>query len=358
MARRPNFRLHAGTFDIAIAAFAAVAIGFAVFALPEWRLFQLLSALGLPDILSAAQPPLGLKARIATGGLFAALAFAGVYLLMRMLDRVPRKERHAFEMHGDEPAPIRLRRADAHPDNPARRPLIAGRELGEPFDELLLVEKAEPVRSERPLPTFLVAEDEPLIPSAPLAPGGFGRRAAEPDPVEPAPVEPEAVVPEAAAAPAPAPIEPIAAASPPPSQAAAPEPAEPFVPARRRDEEVVDFMEVSDPEPEFIPAVAARSVPSPSFAPAVEWPPEPQAAPAAGSAAPANSSAAARAAAPVAPEEESITKLMARLETGLSRRERAQRATPGTAPAAAPDDSITDRLRSAMSDLQKLAART
>lgn len=40
---------------------------------PDWRLESLVVQLGLPDLLAAAQPPLGLKARL----LFAALAGFG-----------------------------------------------------------------------------------------------------------------------------------------------------------------------------------------------------------------------------------------------------------------------------------------
>jgi hypothetical protein len=58
-----------------------------------------------------------------------------------------------------------------------------------------------------------------------------------------------------------------------------------------------------------------------------------------------------------APEPEpSISKLMQRLEFGLARKERAAPLDPaGVAPPA--DDAVGHRLRSAIGDLQKLAAR-
>ena len=307
MAQAP-FRLRAGTFDIVVAGFAAVAIGFAGFALPEWRLFQLLSFFHVPDILSFAQPPLGLKARMATALLFGGGAFGGVYLLMRMLDRLP--AHGSADADPDEDAenldalPMRLRRADAHPDNPVRRPLGA-RDLGEPLDALVL--EAVHVEPASPPPVFPTPE--------PIA-----ARAREAEVVDFVEIVPPAAV----TAPAP----------------------EPF-PAPRF-EQVADASAFRAPEPAPIaPAVAAPGL-------GADLPP---------------------------PSEESISTLMERLESGLKRRETVRPApapmppvTPPVAQAAAPmaqppitshapqrmqaEDSISERLRTAMSDLQRLAART
>ncbi|MGE5721572.1 MAG: hypothetical protein ACM3YM_03850, partial [Sphingomonadales bacterium] len=63
-------------------------------------------------------------------------SFLGVWLLLRSFDARPAKPADEAA-DGDESsandwiAP-RLRRADAHPDAPARRPLFAGKDLGEP----------------------------------------------------------------------------------------------------------------------------------------------------------------------------------------------------------------------------------
>ncbi|TFI59028.1 hypothetical protein E2493_07200 [Sphingomonas parva] len=305
---RPTSRI--GLFDLGISAFAALAVGFAAAAMPEWRLFSLLQMTGLPDILAAANPPLGLKARFGVAALLSAGAFAGVFLLMRLLDRLPaRRTAEDFDEQAQAVnLPIRLRRADAHPDNPARRPLIAGRELGEPFDELLLDSPAEAVPGPEttprgPLPSFLVPDDEPLIPASgadePLVPAE--REAETVEFVELAPP----LAPSVDRAPPPA-FRPVAYP--------APEPVVPEVPPR----EAVIVAPVETQQTAERPAA-----PAPREAPA-------------------------------ASADESISDLMARLESGLRRRERPG-AGPQTAPAA--DDTVADRLRSAMTDLQRLASR-
>ncbi|QAY76524.1 hypothetical protein [Sphingosinicella sp. BN140058] len=267
------FRLRAGTFDIAIAAFAAVAIGFAGFALPEWRLFQLLSLFHVPDLLPFANPPLGLKARAATAFLFGGGAFVGVFLLMRLLDRIP-PARDPQDADETEESPIRLRRADAHPDAPARRPLVA-RDLGEPFELDQVADLALPAEAEA-------------------------------------------------------------------------------ISARAREPELVEFVEI---EPSLPPRFERVAAAPPRAAPAVEAP-APTAAPipTLGSDLPP-------------PSEDSLSTLMQRLESGLRRRETA---APPQAPIPAPampspppathraptEDSLSERLRNAMNDLQRLAART
>ena len=59
------------------------------------------------------------------------VAYAFIWSLMRALDTIGRKPRPVFVPESEPEAP-RLRRADAHPDAPSRRPLFAGRDLGEP----------------------------------------------------------------------------------------------------------------------------------------------------------------------------------------------------------------------------------
>ena len=361
MARRPSFRLNAGVFDLGIAGFAAVAIGFAGFALPEWRLNQLLQVTGLPEILAAAQPPLGLKARLGAAAALAAFTFAAVYLLMRLLDRVPsRRNAEDYDNTIDaESLPIRLRRADRHPDNPVRRPLIAGRELGEPFDELLLeqpvVDSAEPVESAAPiapagpLPSFLEAEVEPPVlrksrdeeidfldlppPPPPLA---VKRRQALPPIFERVERDPQAADPILAAKPvrerSPLFDRATPIADPAPAAAPAAEPAPPAEPIAE-----------APPRIEFTPVAAAVAEPEPR--------PEARVSQAAAEAAPRRAPAAEPAG------EESITDLMARLETGLRRREHGQPSPASSGTPLRADESIAERLRSAMTDLQKLTAR-
>lgn len=122
------------TIDLPLAAFAALAVAFVVMAMPDYRFSQIVEATGLPSILSAAQPPLGLKARIAVGMVGGIAAFLLVFGTLRLIDRLPssRKVRVA-KAEAEEEAPPRLRRWDFHPDAPSRVPLMAGRDLGEPI---------------------------------------------------------------------------------------------------------------------------------------------------------------------------------------------------------------------------------
>lgn len=162
-----------GFFDLAVAALAGGAAAFATFAMPDALFAQFVVASRLPELLPAAQPPLGETAR------WAAVAAAGVataflvWALLRALDRVPAPSHSQAAAAPFAEAP-RVRRADAHPDAPARRPLRAGRELGEPCDEappadetLELVEEAPEERFAdlvpQPLPGFLVPQDREEI---------------------------------------------------------------------------------------------------------------------------------------------------------------------------------------------------
>ena len=120
-------------FDLPVAGLAALAVAFVAFAMPADLLGRLVSATGLPHLLAAAEPPLGLKARGAIGIAGAIAAFGFVFMTMRMLDRSgrkrPRPEPEA--MVGEEERP-RLRRRDLHPDAPVCRPISANRDFGEP----------------------------------------------------------------------------------------------------------------------------------------------------------------------------------------------------------------------------------
>jgi hypothetical protein len=161
-------------FDAGLAALAAVSAGFVLFAMPGALFTSLVETSRLPDLVAAAQPPLGETARLAAVGTAALLAFAAVWALMGALDRLT-APRTAAE---PEPEAPRLRRADAHPDAPARRPLLA-RDLGEPLDLGDFVEAEKPPLAEaelRPLPAFLVAqppepepEPEPVAQAEPEA---------------------------------------------------------------------------------------------------------------------------------------------------------------------------------------------
>jgi len=93
---------------------------------------------GVAAMLTAAAPPFGLTARL-TVAFFAALAAGGITWFGLFLTLGAR----TVLLNRGTPAdgvPV-LRRADAHPDAPPRRPVFANRDLGTPFLEV----KAEPI---------------------------------------------------------------------------------------------------------------------------------------------------------------------------------------------------------------------
>jgi hypothetical protein len=169
--------------DNGVAALAALSAGFVTYAMPEALFARLITASHLPDFLAAAQPPLGMKARLAVIAVAILIVYAFVWTLLRALDGIGRKARPAASAEVvEEAAPPRLRRADAHPDAPSRRPIFAGRDLGEPgFDEeplelelesALAAESAaepEPQPAAVALPAFLVPQPEPEAEPDPVA---------------------------------------------------------------------------------------------------------------------------------------------------------------------------------------------
>jgi hypothetical protein len=256
------FKRRPGVFDLALAGFAGAAFAFAAFFMPEWRLTQLSLASGLADVFPPARPPLGFTARALFAVVVGMIACGGSLLLLRLAERRP-VPKHDVTEADVAPAPIRLRRADAHPDAPARRPLAA-RDLGEPTEPSAL-----------PAPPADEPREEELV----LAP-------------------------------------------------------EAEVPAFLVEQEAETIQaEAAEDEPET-PLVWPQPAPEPAPEPEVAAAPQPE--PAA-----------------EAEDDPSISKLMQRLEFGLARRERADPAA--IAPPA--DEAVGHRLRSAIGDLQKLAAR-
>lgn len=158
---------------------------------PDWRLESLVGQLGLPTILSAAQPPLGMKARVilavAGGAGAGAIAWAAAYLLWGPGGLFGRRAR--AEATEDADYVPSVRRSDRHPDAPPRRPLNAA-ELGAPPPPAIEdepVERTLPADLDQPLAAFdpnaiLSAPREPVRPLAPLTP--------EPPTPEPAIPEP------------------------------------------------------------------------------------------------------------------------------------------------------------------------
>jgi hypothetical protein len=209
MALRLLDRDLAPVFNAALAAVVASSTAFFLFAMPEAVFSGLVRASGLPLLLSAAAPPLGLTARLA-----AIVAGAGLTATVSwvLLSRLDRSANGAASAEGDDLswALPRLRRADAHPDAPARRPLFAGQDLGEP-DELPPVDGAE-IETEaetsapdmdaapEPLPAFMLDAD-PVAQDVSAGEASHGQHA-DPEPDEHAdPALIEAPVPTAAPAP-------------------------------------------------------------------------------------------------------------------------------------------------------------
>lgn len=178
-------RLHRQHLILPVAPFGAAALAASVallFALtPASILENFVLGSGIAALVPAAEPPLGLTARAALimigGGGLGLLAWLGLYLLFgtRTIDLGRAGLRRPANAAADT-APV-LRRADAHPDAPSRRPLFASRDLGTPFldvkapthtvidrpaDELPAA--SPPV--ERPLPRDL---DQPLAAFDPQA---------------------------------------------------------------------------------------------------------------------------------------------------------------------------------------------
>lgn len=140
----------------------------AVAAMPSTRLDPIVAASGLSRAIVAASPPFGATARtllaLGTGGAAAALTMLAIFLTLRLRDAVGARRTVASD------APV-LRRADAHPDAPSRRPIRASEDLGPPLPTV----SAPPRRvHEQPLPADLdlplAAFDPAAVPAVPAAP--------------------------------------------------------------------------------------------------------------------------------------------------------------------------------------------
>lgn len=195
---------------------------------------------GIAALVAAAEPPLGLTARFAIAFLAAltvgGVTWFGLSLLIGARTLIVNRGKR------DDGVPV-LRRADAHPDAPARRPVFANSDLGTPFldvkadaapmtlAEAMAMEPGDeernlPVDLDTPLATYLHPLDPPLPEPAPLP------IVREEEPVAPAPIVFAVPEPEPEAAPEPA-VEPEPVVSVEPES---PRPAEiecPFEPAHR-----------------------------------------------------------------------------------------------------------------------------
>lgn len=146
-----------GALDRAMAAFLAAAVGFVLFVVPA-------------DLLPIAGPAMG-GARLLIAIFGGTATFLAVAALLRALNKpAPARARKSVEAPNEPP---RLRRADAHPDAPARSPILAGSELGVPLDDFAInarrpaadLQEVENVdfdaEWERPLPGFIDEDARP-----------------------------------------------------------------------------------------------------------------------------------------------------------------------------------------------------
>jgi hypothetical protein len=137
-----------------VAALAAAAIALPVAALPAAWLDPLVATIGLP--------PVGV-----TGRTLLALSVGIVVAAVGYLAATVRRD----SVGGDVDAPV-LRRADAHPDAPSRRPIRASEDLGPPLP--IAVPPPAPQNHEQPLPADLdlplAAFDPAALPSIPAEP--------------------------------------------------------------------------------------------------------------------------------------------------------------------------------------------
>lgn len=170
---------------IGIAIGIVAALGF--LAMPITVLEDMAVDSGVASLFTAAQPPLGTTARLAVA-MFAGLAAGGLswFGLSLLFGTRTMLIRRGW---ADDGVPV-LRRADAHPDAPPRRPVFAHRDLGTPF---LDVKAAPAVPEHRPLPLDL---DTPMAiyrspldpPSRPDQRGPVTKPASEAKPAEPLPI--------------------------------------------------------------------------------------------------------------------------------------------------------------------------
>lgn len=136
--------------DVAMVALGGIAAALLVLWIPVGLIEMLVASSGLSEALPAAAPPLGAKARMILAG-FAALMTVGA---MGMAGRQPpgQHKKRDMRVRGDrkmgfafsrltalargrtapvfQPDAPALRRADAHPDAPARAPIFASRDFG------------------------------------------------------------------------------------------------------------------------------------------------------------------------------------------------------------------------------------
>lgn len=183
----------------AIAMVLAALGGLMFLLMPTAVLEDLVVDSGIASLVTAAQPPLGVTAHFAIAFLVAlvvgSVSWFGLFLLIG---------RRVVAIGGDareDGVPI-LRRADAHPDAPPRRPVFANRDLGTPFLEVtadtpppisaadamtyaprVIEERPIPVDLDTPLATYRGPLDPPLPVPDPLPLGRIDEPVAASSPI-------------------------------------------------------------------------------------------------------------------------------------------------------------------------------
>lgn len=158
---------------IAVVAGGLAALGVAMIPVPA--LEALVMDSGLPSILAAAEPPLGLTARLAVAlgaGLFVgAILWLCAFIMLGTRGLTLGEPEDLPADPEDLPLPV-IRRADAHPDAPPRPPLLATRDLGKPFLEVRAAARApEPVPVEEEHIDFdAIFPPRTVAPVVPVAP--------------------------------------------------------------------------------------------------------------------------------------------------------------------------------------------
>ena len=145
-----------------------------VFAVPDWRFSQAVTASGLPEILSAARPPLGDTARALVA---LAMGFGvGIFLwigLSAMGALVKARKPKRMKARGTRIEPIIATKSATKTAMPQhRRPIFAERDLGAPFmsDEVVANAPNIPDAEELVLETPMLDETPEFVATPVMAP--------------------------------------------------------------------------------------------------------------------------------------------------------------------------------------------
>ncbi len=136
---RQRLRLPTTTLPAApLIGFVCAALTAIIFGLmPVSTLESIILRSGIAAVIAAAEPPLGSTARILLillgGSFIGVIAWFGLFLMIG--SRTISITTGGVPRNAAADVPV-LRRADAHPDAPARAPLFANRDLGTPFLEV------------------------------------------------------------------------------------------------------------------------------------------------------------------------------------------------------------------------------